>query len=713
MTSNRRRGPSKALTHNLTKTVLQYIAGKRFVPCTAQELANQLNIAPLHLDLFHEILGQLVDQGKLSLQKGKYATPNAAPLVTGTISVHPKGFGFVKNEQGPDIFIPKHALIDAVDGDTVEVEVSANLSPKGPEGSIVAILKRSRTHLAGTVTGKSGHHFIAYSPLLGLEKQILVKSTKPLHVGDRIICKVENWNHETNAVEALLDRHIGHISDPSIDIQAAIEEFELPDGFSKEALLEAKSYGKTVLPADIQGRRDLTDWECVTIDPDTARDFDDAITLTKDANGHFHLGVHIADVSHYVKVGMHLDKEAFLRCNSTYFPGACDPMLPEELSNELCSLKPNVHRLTQSIFAEFDPAGHLVKWEIARSVIQSAKRFTYKEALEVLESKTNSPHAPLLNRMVELCHLLKQKRMTRGSIDFSMPDDVILVDKKGVPLRIERIEYDVTHQMIEEFMLKANEIAAMHLSHKGKSLIYRVHEQPSSDSFNDFYTFARSLGFHLPATPNHRDIQQLFKEAKDSPLLPQLSVSFIRSMRLAAYSPENIGHYGLALEHYCHFTSPIRRYTDLVIQRLLFDELPPDTDLEAIATACSEKERISFRAESSVKTLKKLRLAATYFTEDPTQSYPALITRVKPFALFFEIPRFGLEASLHISQLGHDYYEYNAVQMSFRGARTGKTFTVGQPIEVKLDRIDFILQKTEWSLVTPAKTLAKRKKRSY
>jgi ribonuclease R len=373
-------------------------------------------------------------------------------------------------------------------------------------------------------------------------------------------------------------------------------------------------------------------------------------------------------------------------------------MLPEALSNELCSLKPKVIRFTQSVFAELDPHGNVVKWEVARSAIKSAKRFTYKEALAVIEKKKKSVHAPLLNRMVDLCYLLKQKRMERGSIDFSMPDNVLIVDSSGVPKSIERVDYDITHQMIEEFMLKANELVAMHLNNEGKTLIYRVHEEPTGESFQDFYAFARSFGFKLPATPTHRDIQKLFQEAKDSPLLPQLSVGFIRSMRLAAYSPENIGHYGLALEHYCHFTSPIRRYTDLIIQRLLFNELPPETDLKAIASSCSEKERVSFRAESSVIILKKLRFADAFFKEDPTKIYPAIITKVKPFAFFFEVQAFTLEGTFHVSEIGNDFYEYNQNRMSFRGKRTGKTFTTGQTIFVRLEKVDFLTRQAVWSL---------------
>ena len=712
MKSKRKKGARK-LAQNLAKTLLQYIQGKRYKPSTYRELVSQLDIAPVNLDQFQETLDSLVEDGTLLLQGEKYAVPSSSPLVTGTISVHAKGFGFVRNTAGPDVFIPKQRMNGAVDGDEVEIEVGPNPSPKGPEGTVVAILKRSRTTLACTVIGKTGRHYTAFSPLLGQEKPIVLKPGKgiALEHGDRVICRITTWESDADLVEATVDKRIGNIADPSVDVEAAVAEFGLPDGFSVEAEAEAKKYGAKVGAKEMKGRLDLTDLECVTIDPDTARDFDDAISLSKDADGNFHLGVHIADVAHYVRPGMHLDSEAYERCNSTYFPGQCVPMLPEGLSNELCSLKPKVKRLTQSVLAVFDPEGTLLRYEIRRTAIKSRKRFTYKEALQVLEKKKKSAHSPLLDRMVELCHLLKKKRFERGSIDFAMAENAILIDEKGVPLKIERIEYDITHQMIEEFMLKANEIAAAHLQAQGKSLIYRVHEEPAAESFQDFYAFARTLGFHLPPNPTHRDIQKLFQEAKDSPQLQQLSIGFIRSMKLAAYSPDNIGHYGLALEHYCHFTSPIRRYTDLIIQRLLCNELPEGTNLEEVATKCSEKERISFKAESSVKSLKKLRLAGTYFDAEPEKIYEASVTRVKPFALFFEVPLFDLESSFHVSKLGKDYFEFNPKTMTFRGARTGKTYSAGQKLFVRLDRIDYILQETEWTIVPPPSTHPAQKKR--
>lgn len=636
------------------------------------------------------------------------------PLLKGTISIHPKGFGFVKTGSTADVFIPKHRIQHAVHGDEVEIEITSTLSPKGPEGSVLAILKRARSVLAGIVIDSMSKDKVqVYAPLLGVDKPLIVEAkSHRLEKGDRILCKIESWGEEANGMLAHLVKKIGHISDPSIDVEAAIAEFELPHDFSIEAVEEAKAYGKKISLKEAKSRVDLTEEECVTIDPDTAKDFDDAITLTQDAKGNYLLGVHIADVAHYVKPHSILDQEAFERCNSTYFPGRCVPMLPEELSNELCSLKPKVKRLTQSVLAKFNSNGDLISYEVVRSVIKSKKRFTYKEALLVLEGKKKSPHKELLERMVAFCHLLKKKRMERGSIDLALHDDVILVDSEGNPKGIERVEYDITHQMIEEFMLKANELVAIYLGKKKQQLIYRVHEEPSKESYQDFFTLARSFGFFLPPKPTHIDIQKLFQEAKGSALLPQLSVSFIRSMKLAAYSSDNIGHYGLALEHYCHFTSPIRRYSDLIIQRLLFEEIPLSKDLEEVALRCSERERVSFRAESSVTLLKKLRLASTYFAKDPTQTYPAIVTKIKPFSLFFEIPLFDLEGSLHISEIGDDYYQFNQERLCFEGVHTGKGFVMGEMIQVQIQRIDLILQQVSFTIVKPGITYAKKVKRA-
>ena len=356
--------------------------------------------------------------------------------------MHPRGFGFVHSDNSElhpqDIFIPKHLTKNAVDGDVVEVIINQDAySDKGPEGKVFAILSRARTHMAGIIRqiDKQGQ-LIAYVPLLGVQQRVLVQPSPdlPLQTGDRIVMEVLDWGTKETETTVRFSHYLGHISDPSCDIFAAIEEFELRADFPIHSIEEAQSLGKQVSRKDIEEREDLRHLITFTIDPDTAKDFDDAISLTKDSNGNYNLGVHIADVSHYVRPGTALDEEARIRCNSTYFPNYCLPMLPPELSENLCSLKQNVNRLTVSVLMQFDSHGNLLHHRMTRSVIKSAKRFTYKEAKKVLDGEKKSPHLDQLRLMVELCGLLKKKRYERGSIEFALPELVVLVDEKGSPL---------------------------------------------------------------------------------------------------------------------------------------------------------------------------------------------------------------------------------------------------------------------------------------
>ena len=558
-------------------------------------------------------------------------------FIVGTLRTHPRGFGFVKPQKGQSltdsIFIPKRFIHDAIEGDIVEVDVLEKISEKGPEGIISAVLERPKNTFVAIVEEKTTKNYILFSSLLGLTKRLLIPIKENLEVGDRIIVKIKEAISKTE-ISASFIKKLAHITDASKDVDIAIEEFHLHTDFSHEAIQEAKSFGTAVKLSKEEKREDLTKLQCITIDPTTAKDFDDAVSLTYEKN-HFYLGVHIADVAHYIRPDSHLDEEALLRCNSTYFPGRVVPMLPHELSSHLCSLKPNVLRFSVSVIMQFEKTGKLVDYKIKRSLIKSQKRFTYEEVSKILKEEEKSPYSKQLELMKKLALLLKKKRFERGSIDFALPDSSLDIDKDGNPTKISIHEYDISHQMIEEFMLKANEVIASYLNKTGKTLIYRIHEEPTKESFEDFFILARSLGFFLPAKPKHQDIQKLFLKAKETPYVEQLSISFIRNMKLAFYSPENLGHYGLALEHYCHFTSPIRRYSDLIAQRLLFNEEGKNLDIQEIADTCSERERVSFRAEMSVLLLKKLRLLKRYFEEDPYRIYPAKITKNKTFCYLF------------------------------------------------------------------------------
>ncbi len=694
------------LFENLLRVAKQFVSGKGYQPLTADELRDRLHIVPQHEKVFRDVLKQLMGEGIVQHVDNRYACGTTrANTISGTMRMHPRGFGFLHPDntlQHPqDVFIPKHLTQNAVDGDRVEVLIADGpISEKGPEGRVSAILERSRTHMAGIIRSANPEgDVIAYVPLLGQSQRVLVeRGDSDLKVGDRVVMEVLRWGSKETQTVCRASHIIGHIDDASTDIPAAIEEFEIRAAFPQKVIQEAVSLGARVAPAAIKDRKDLRELTCVTIDPETAKDFDDALSLSKDEHGNYHLGVHIADVSYYVKPGTALDDEARLRCNSTYFPGTCVPMLPSELSDNLCSLKANVNRLTATVFMTFDSEGTLRDYSIHRSVIKSARRFSYSEAKEVLDGKKKSPQKPLLELMVELCQLLKRQRFQRGSIEFALPDLMVVVDPQGVPQGTQVVEYDITHQMVEEFMLKANEIVAWHLTKSGSGLTYRVHDQPAEENIREFAALAAAFGFDISDNPNPSELQKLFQEALTTPYGPYLAASYIRSMRLAIYSPENIGHYGLGLEHYCHFTSPIRRYVDLVVHRILFGESHPDTDLDAVSSRCSEQERLSAKAENNVLLLKKLRLLNAKYAEEPLRQYEAVVTRVKPFGISFEVLELMIEGFLHISELDNDYFIYDEKRKCLTGRHTQSSYRSGDRIFVILKAIDLVLLESVWYL---------------
>jgi ribonuclease R len=690
-----------AKSQRLLKILEECFAGKQYHPLTFQELAAKLSIHEMHLPLLREVLAELTQTKKILLKQERYSPVSSeeSGMVQGVIHMNPRGFGFVEVEGlEQDIFIPRHSTKNAIEGDRVEVAVSSLVSEKGPEGKVNTILTRGRSHLAGIVTQVNGHTALVHVPLLGSDEPVELKISKQetLQVGDRVKMKVISWGTDHESTTCALTRLLGHINDPSCDVVASLEEFEIRAEFPPAVVQAAKEFGRTVTEEVIKEREDLRNVETFTIDPDTAKDYDDALSLSKDQKGIYHLAVHIADVSHYVTSASPLDDEAFARANSTYFPGMSVPMLPRELSDNLCSLKPKVSRLTVTVFMDFDAHGGLIHYRIARTAICSAKRFTYKEARAVLDGKKKSPHYNTLLLMQELCSLLKKQRYTRGSVEFAMPELVVLVNEKGEPTGTDYVEYDVTHQLVEEFMLKANETVARHLDTQGKGLPFRVHDEPSEENMRDFALLAETFGFKLPLKPTSQDIQQLFDSALQTSYGQYLATSYIRRMRLAVYSPINIGHFGLSLTHYCHFTSPIRRYVDLVAHRLLFESPYDHILLDKIATRCSERERISAKAESSVVLLKKYRLLKKFYEENSKRQYEAVITRIKPFGIFFEVLELVLEGFLHISEIGADYYMYDERTQHLRGSRRGERFATGDKFSVMLKQLDITTCESQW-----------------
>ena len=616
-------------------------------------------------------------------------------VLKGKFFLHVKGFGFVQPEEDhPEVFIPPRKNKNAISGDTVMVRVLTK-SSKGYEGVISEVVKRERDEFVATVIDDEGTDYLLFSPLIGEDKEInLPKEKKKFEIGDRLIVKIVDY--EDRVLTATLLRFLGNISDPSIDVESAIIAHRIRKDFPKEVVEEAKGY--KITKKDYKGRIDLRDVETVTIDPTTAKDYDDAITLSKEENGNYLLGVHIADVSHFVKKGSKLDQEAFTRANSTYFPTKVVPMLPEELSNNLCSLVEKEDRLTVSVLLEISKDGDIIEKEVAKTVINSDKRFTYEQAYDILSTKKKDPHKVLLENMRDLCHLFKKKRRERGSVELALPDTQIICDEQESPTHIETHFYDITHQMIEEFMLKANEIIAETLLDMGKGGIFRVHDEPDSTNFDNFFAFVRLLGYNVGNNPTAHDIAKLFQNAKDSPHIEQIAVKYIRSQKLAIYSPDNIGHYGLGLENYSHFTSPIRRYSDLIVHRILFGETYEKEELKNVAARCSENERKSFVAETSVVKLKKYRLLDSYFEEDCEKIYKGVLTNASPKGITFDIEGLGIDGFIPIRDLNDDFYIFEEKKMQLRGRNTGYLFAIGDRINIQLHAIDLVFCEAEWTL---------------
>lgn len=625
--------------------------------------------------------------------------PKKRKKIEGKISIHPKGFGFVSSN-GPEpleVFIPPRALANAMDGDLVEAEILAK-SSKGFDGRVTKILSRSHKKFVCIVTDiKPDNTIMLHSQLFGEEKKIILQGAEKhkLTIGDRILTSLEKTKQ--NVILCKFKEHLGNIEEAKMDTAIAIIDHGIRHEFPNSVIKEARAL--TIDKKIPKARVDFTKTTTVTIDPTDAKDYDDALSIEKFKGGGYRLGIHIADVSHFVTPDSSLDREAIKRANSTYFPSQVVPMLPEELSNDLCSLKEGVNRYTASILVDFNQEGEVTGYKIFKAVINSDKRFTYEEAREVLDGKKKSPYKKELDLMVELCKLLKNQRKTRGSVELAMTETVVELDDEKRPIGTKQYEYDITHQMVEEFMLKANEIVAKDLIKRGKESIFRVHEEPDSSTLGDFFTFVRLLGYNLPPNPNEKDIQQLFERSQKSRFLEQVAIRYIRSMKLASYSNVNIGHYGLSLEHYTHFTSPIRRYSDLVIHRLLFDQIDYTKEqLEVIAKTCSEKERKSFKAEMSVVRLKKLRYLDKLFEEDPYRFFDAIITMVKENGIFFDLTFLGFEGFLPISRLGKEYFTYREDRKMMVGERSNQKFALGDKIKVEIESLDLIYGECEWAL---------------
>jgi ribonuclease R len=712
-------------------------------PMSARELARLLRVPRDERVAFKRDLKRLVVAGHLVQVRGnRFALPDTANLIAGRLQTNPGGFGFVvpddaqpgpalnqRSESGGerrDIYIAAANLTEAMHGDRVLVRVERQ-TPRGLEGRIVRIVERAHE----TVVGRFETDAAGLSYVIPFDRRITADIQVPsgqtsAEPNDMVVVEITRWPTATRGPVGRIVEVLGNVDEPGVDTQIIIRKYNIPDEHSEEAVEEARRLGTTVNPSDIRERTDFRCLTTVTIDGEHARDFDDAITLEKLPNGNYWLGVHIADVSHYVKEGSALDEEGYERGTSVYFTERAVHMFPSELATGLCSLNPHVDRLVQSCLMEVDRRGHVLRYEMHDGVINSDARMTYTAVNAILtdrDPKTIAEYQefmPLFESMRELFEILNASRRRRGSIDFDLPETEVILSEYGEIEAIVPAERNVAHRLIEEFMLLANETVAAHLVTHGVPSLHRVHEAPDPKKVAEFEAFIEPLGYSLGVTGRTvtpKNFQKLIDRIRGTPEERPVAAVMLRTMQKARYDAVSLGHFGLAAEHYTHFTSPIRRYPDLVVHRALRESRRgPMTDarreelqddLPEIAKHTSEMERRADDAERELLQWKKVRFMADKVGDE----YDGYITGVAPYGLFIELIEHFVEGLVHISSMADDYYRFLEQQHVLRGENTKKVYRLGDKVRVQVVRVDMERRQVELGLVEILDTVRREERR--
>ena len=678
------------------------------LPATARDILRRLKTPREQRSAVKRQLRGLVRSGDLVELRGqRLALPGGEYASAGRFTRHPAGYGFVALDAAEgasgDVFIPPHAVGEAMHGDRVLV-VPERQTSRGTEGRVVRVLARGQHTVVGRFEqdGRGRPYLVPFDPRLTEPVAITSERVRAAEPGDMVVAAITRWPTPLAGAAGEITRVLGPVDAPGVDTEVIIHTFQLPDAHGAEAVAEALALGQEVKAADIAGRTDFRSWPTVTIDGEHARDFDDAITLERLPNGHFWLGVHIADVAHYVAEGSALDEEAYERGTSVYFPERAVHMFPSELSTGLCSLRPKVDRLVQTCLMEVDLSGQVVRYELHDGVIHSNERMTYTAVNAILTDRDPEELAryadlvPLFERMRELFEILNARRHRRGAIDFDLPEPAVVLDAGGLIEAIIATERNVAHRLIEEFMLLANETVAAHLESAGIPALYRVHEPPDAKKILDFQEFIATLGYGLAAAGDQirpRHFQRLVERMRGTPEERPIAALMLRTMQKARYDAHPLGHFGLATDHYAHFTSPIRRYPDLVVHRMvragragLTEERREELseELPEAARHLSNRERRADEAERELLQWKKVRFMADKVGE----TFTGYITGVAPFGLFVELVEHYVDGRVHVSTLADDYYRFLEDHHVLRGERHGRIFRLGDEVEVQVIRVD-------------------------
>lgn len=699
------------------KKICELMEDELYAPMKEKELAVFMQVQPHERDEFKAILEELISEGKLKLTKrGKYCKGDGVPAkLIGTFIGNARGFGFVEIEgQEQDLFIPEDEVNGAFHRDRVQVELLQGRHGKRPEARVVSVLSHEMTKVVGTFDRAGSFGFvIPDNDKLSGDIFIPGERSKGAVSGHKVIAELTDYGDRRRSPEGKIVEILGHVNDPGIDILSAIRAFELPEEFSEKVLNQAQRVAKAVSPADCEGRMDLRDLSMVTIDGEDAKDLDDAVSLYKDGENYC-LGVHIADVANYVQENSALDREALERGTSVYLVDRVIPMLPHALSNGICSLNQGEDRLALSCLMTIDRKGQIVDYQIAETVICVNERMTYTDVANILKGRDEQAEnryrelVPMFRLMKELSDLVRERRRKRGSIDFDFPESKIVLDEEGVPVSIAPYERNIATRIIEDFMLLANETVAQHFYWMEVPFVYRTHDKPDGEKILKLGTFINNFGYHIKVKSGEneihpKEIQKLLGMIEGTLQEALISRLTLRSMKRAQYSPECTGHFGLACQYYCHFTSPIRRYPDLQIHRIIKDQLRGrlkgdrishyESILPQVAKQSSDRERRADEAERETEKLKKVQ----YMESRIGESYEGVISGITAWGIYVELSN-TVEGLIHVSKLEGDYYYYNEESYEMIGRDTGNRFVLGQKVRVIVNGTDRLQKSIDFVL---------------
>jgi ribonuclease R len=713
--------PTAGTPSDLGASVLELLAtqGK---PMGVRDIVRRLGLDASGRHELKDALRRLIADGQLvKIHGARVGLPDRMNLVVGRLTANPAGFGFVvpdkpagapRTREG-DVYVSAVNMKEALHGDRVVARVERH-TPKGAEGRIIRVLERAQQHIVGRFEedGRFGGHVIPFDKRVLHEIFIPPGDEAGAGPGDMVLAEITRPPTATRNPSGRVLERLGRLEDPGTDLKVIMAKYGLPDAFPPEVDAEAERVPKTVRPADTAGRTDFRDWDTVTVDPETARDHDDAISLDRLAGVGWKLAVHIADVAHYVRPGSALDQEAYLRGTSVYFPDRVVPMLPHALSSGICSLVENQDRLTQTVVLELDAKARVRKAEFHDGVIRSRARMTYQQVQRIVDGDEElrrqfAPLVPLFERMDELAKLMRRRRYERGSLDFDLPEPKLVLDEAGQMTGIVAHARLDSMRSIEEFMLAANEAVAERLDRAGPPTLYRIHEQPDPERVEEFAELVSSFGYRLPAKLEEirpQDFQGILRQVEGKPEEKLISYLLLRTMRLARYHEENLGHFGLATEMYAHFTSPIRRYPDLVVHRSLralrhghgadvARALP--APFAEMATHLSDMERRATDAERELIEWKKVRFMADKLGD----VFSGYVTGVQSFGLFVELDEIYVQGLVHLSSMTDDYYRFDERAHMLKGENTGKVYRLGDRVKVQVAAVRLEERKIDFALV--------------